>query len=76
MKVYAFKYCDCIFESAWATISIHLDRKNAKKALWEHMKVSFREHKEYKKYCLKEGNDRPNFGWHQDWHIGEMEIQP
>lgn len=76
MKVYAFRYNDCIFESSWATISIHMDRANAKKALWEHMKESFLGHREYKKYCSEIGLDRQQFGWRQDWHIAELEIQP
>jgi len=34
MVVYEFCYCDCIYESAAATVSIHLSKKGA----WEAMK--------------------------------------
>lgn len=36
MIIYEATYCDCIHESAYATISVHRTREGAEKAIAEH----------------------------------------
>ena len=36
MKIYEFLYCPCIYESAWAIVSLHKTKERAKKALKKH----------------------------------------
>jgi len=38
MKVYEFLYCGCIFESSYATVSIHKTKQGAYKAMRDTIK--------------------------------------
>ncbi|MGJ8513121.1 hypothetical protein [Carnimonas bestiolae] len=43
MKVYAVKYCDCIYESAFETVSIHLTMLGAAKSMNKLKRKKFNE---------------------------------
>ncbi len=65
MKVYAALYCSCTEESAYETLSLHMTKEGAEKAVEEH------------KAKVKEFNERFMEVWDafQDWDVQEMEVQ-
>ncbi len=70
--IYEFLYCDCIHESTYATISIHLTPKGAYNAMKNYITEEF-----------NEWRDRPNFYRksfkafvHQGYCIRKREILP
>ena len=72
MKAYLAKYNDNIFESSSATLSVHLSKEGAEKAVHEHKD---------KKYKEWEGMDEDfkedfEFGWDKSWGVQEIEILP
>ena len=70
--LYQFLYCDCIHESAWATISIHRSREGAVNAMEEH---KAEEKKKWEEYADTEERKKEfPFGQHEDWSIGEIEL--
>ena len=36
-SVFAFEYCDCVYESAFHVVSLHTTKRNAFKALRKHL---------------------------------------
>jgi len=73
MKVYAFLYNPCIYESGFVTISLHKTRKCAEMAMEFHHAEKEKEHWE----IYNKPNDYyPHpFGEHEAWKVEEMEIQ-
>lgn len=72
MKAYLAQYNDCIYESSFATLSVHLSKEGAEKAVQEHKD---------KKYKEWEGMDEDfkedfEFGWDKSWDVQEIEILP
>jgi len=75
LTVYAFKFCDCVFESGFVTQSLHATKRGAYRAmnayLWER-------HQDYR----NSGNTRAllGAGWkpleHADWRVVPVEILP
>ena len=72
MKVYAFLYNSCIYESAHATMSLHKTRKGAEMAMEFHKAEKEKEHWEI--YNKPEDCDTNPFGEHEDWRVEEMEV--
>jgi len=71
MKVFAFLYNDCIYESAEATVSLHLTRKGAQSALRKH---KAKKKKEWKEIYSGDFEAISPFGTHEWWGVCEMEI--
>lgn len=73
-KLWAFYYCSCIYESSYATMSLHKTKEGAKKAMKKHKKQEKK--KFYKMFINKEEALKRGlkFGQHEDWNIGEIEI--
>lgn len=75
MKVYAFKYCPCIHESAWATISLHKSLKGAEIAMEFHKNEALKEHEDYLSRLDEEGRQWAEpFGEYERWEVKELEI--
>lgn len=71
--IYAFNYCPCIHESAWATISLHYSEEGAIKAMNEH-KEEKRE--EFDDMYKEEEELSFEFGTFEDWYVGPVPILP
>ena len=61
MRVFAFEYCSCIYESAFGIESMHTTKKGAYKAMrkfllkeWEKFKESDLYEKDFRRQCLKD----------------------
>lgn len=79
MKVFAFLYNDCIFESSSRTMSLHRSRKGAVQALNKHKADAMADHELHVAELRAEhGEDYPlpNFGFDKRWDIGIFEILP
>jgi hypothetical protein len=76
--IYAFKYCSCIWESEFATISLHYTKKGATGAMKEHKKKKLEEYNKMCKDMEKLGRSKfvPEFGIMEAWHVGKVEILP
>ncbi len=72
--VFAFMYCPCVHESAWATVSLHRTRKGAEIAMEFHKAEALKEFnsdytaEEIEKLGFK-------FGQFEDWCVEELEIE-
>lgn len=67
--VYAFKYCPCIYESAYGTISLHATKKGAEIAMEFHKNEALEDHKRIY------GDDEDfEFGQFEHWVVDEVEI--
>lgn len=75
MKVYEALYCGCIHESSYATISLHLSKEGAEKAIKKHRLEELKKQKQiYKSLEIKQTNKE--LLQHQDWFVKETEILP
>lgn len=76
MIVYAFRYNSCIYESSWATISLHYTKAGAYKALRAHRRMAFEEWKRVyaDEDLCDELNDIRNFWSMLDWYVAEVEV--
>ena len=72
MKVYLAQYNNCIFESSFATLSIHFSKEGAEKVVQEH------KDKEYKKWESMDDDYKEDceFGWDEEWDVKEIEVLP
>ena len=71
--VYAFLYNSCIYESSWATVSLHYSKECAEKAMQEHKQ------KELDKFNEMYANDNElgfKFGEYEDWCVQPIEVLP
>ena len=73
MKVYAFLYNSCIYESAYATMSLHKTRKGAEMAMAFHKAEKEKEHWDI--YNRPDDYYTSPFGEHEDWRVEEIEVQ-
>lgn len=71
--LYAFRYCPCIHESGWVTISLHSTYKGAETALNEH---KMEELKKWNEMFEFDNEISFKFGDTEDWDITEIEILP
>lgn len=73
-KVYTFDYCDCIYESAFYTVSLHRTKKGAEMAMEYHKAEKLKEFNDlYDKSTQKEYGFK--FGQMESWRVSEMDIQ-
>ena len=68
-KVFAFQFCDCIYESAYATISLHRTRKGAEDAERKYRDEFLKGYYKYRKFDLE---DDPF--WDKGFAIEELKI--
>lgn len=72
--LYAFLYNSCIYESSWATISLHYSKEGAEKAMQEHEQKAL---DEFNEIYNDDGYDFGfKFGEHEDWRVEEINILP
>ena len=78
MKLFAFNYCDCIYESSYATVSLHISREGAEAAMNEHIRIAKEEYDEYTQWHKDEMNCNPQhkFGWSKAWSVDEVDVLP
>lgn len=79
--LYEFLYNSCIYESSWATVSLHYTMEGAEKAMNEHKDKAYKEWLEYNEECIKSDPEfyakYPNkFGEHEDWCVKTIEVLP
>lgn len=68
--VYAFQYCPCTYESAFATMSIHRTYKSAYKRMKIHKLELFEEWMNQSRWSKK----RFKFGWSEKWAVKKIKI--
>jgi hypothetical protein len=68
--VYAFMYCDCVFESSFATISLHRSKEGAEKAMEAHRAKK----KEWHDKMYADEDEDFKFGEFEDWTVEPLEI--
>jgi hypothetical protein len=71
MEIYEFLHTDCIYESAYRTVSVHRTKKGAYKAMRAFLE---REYTEWRDNNILLGKDPHKFGVHEDWKIGTIEL--
>ena len=75
MKIYEFLYCECVWESSSASMSLHRTKKGAYMAMRKHL---MQEYERWQNMRTKYGKDKisgiDKFGQHQMWHVGEQEL--
>lgn len=73
MKVYHALYCCNIWESSYATISVHRTKRGAKRAVEVHKAFLAKEFRE------THGNEKTSFGHtydsHKEWRVVEKELK-
>jgi len=73
MKIYAAMYNECIHESAYGVLSLHETKKGAE------ITIAFHKENERKKwmkiYSTKKEQKHMPFGQHEDWCVGEYDLQ-
>jgi hypothetical protein len=72
MKVYLAKYNDCTFESTSRTLSVHLSREGAEKAVQQH------KDEVYKEWDKLDDDDKEDFSfdWDKSWGVSEVDVLP
>jgi hypothetical protein len=88
MKIYEFLYCSSVFESAYASISLHKTKRGAWKAMnkwlneryWREWDIRMKIGKE-KPYFYKDEQGKQKYllgvwrcGVHEAWTIGEQDL--
>lgn len=74
MTVYAFEWCDCIYESAFAAVSLHMTKLGAYRAMKARI---FNEWEEDRQLNWRSGLMRRVKPLdHKAWRITSMEVQP
>ena len=70
-KVYSFQYTYCIYESAFATISLHKTAKGAYNAMKKHI---LKEYKDWREEGIRYGKQTFKHGQYEDWRIVAIPI--
>jgi hypothetical protein len=72
MKVFLAKHNDNIFESTSRTISVHLSREGAEKAIQQH------KDEVYKEWEKLDDDDKEDFSfdWDKSWGVSEVDVLP
>lgn len=74
MIIYEFLYCSSIYESTYASVSLHRTKEGAEKAMKKH---KAKERKKWNKLYKNEPEfikETLKFGQYQDWTIGEQKL--
>ncbi len=75
MKVYEFIYCDCIYESAYATVSMHKTLAGAYKSMRSNL---LKEYDDWYNNRIMFGKDRDRtdkFGIFSRWSVRDTILQ-
>lgn len=72
MKVYAFEYTHCIFDSAFWTVSVHRTKAGAYKAMMKHKNDCWYADR---KMAFRDAESVAQIGWMERWQIREWEVQ-
>lgn len=76
MVVYKFLYCSCIYESSFATVSIHKSKKGAYKAM---RKFILDEYTSWYDNRIKYGKFKclgiSKFGESQAWYVEQQKLE-
>lgn len=72
MKIYAFKYTSCIYESAFETISLHKSKETAEVAMNKYVAKRRKEHDSLWKG--DEDGDEYKLEDFEAWEVQEMEV--
>lgn len=81
VKLYKALYCGCVHESSYDTISVHLTKEGAEKAIQEHrlnLKNRFINIYGDDKYMIMEGDPAQGYVmWdeYEDWSIEEIKLK-
>lgn len=70
-KVWAFEYCDCVYESTFSTMSLHRTAKGAYRAMRDFI---LKEYESWRDSGLKYGKQRFKHGFAEDWRVVSVEI--
>jgi hypothetical protein len=73
MKVFEALYNPMTEESSYGTISIHLSREGAERAIAEHKE---KKKKEWESFYLDKDEEPYSFGTFEDWSVNEVEVLP
>lgn len=78
MKVYAAQYSDCIYESDFGTLSLHLTPEGANAAIKTDQATRFYMSDEEKQELLRYGANIETFGQqkYQQYRVEEFEVLP
>ena len=71
-EVYSFQYCSCIYESAFATISLHRTKKGAYKSMREYIES---EYAKWRDDGCRYGKQNFKHGFQEAWRIMAIPIQ-
>ena len=71
-EVYSFQYCECIYESAFATMSLHKTKKGAYKAMRAFIE---KDYEQWREDGCRYGKQIFKHGVHEDWIIVAIPIQ-
>jgi hypothetical protein len=76
--LYTFLYCDCIYESSYATISTHYSMQGAYKAMRTFL---LKQYEEWYNNRIIYGKGRnphsvDKFGRHEAWTVGTIQVLP
>lgn len=72
MIVYAFKWCDCVYESGSSVVSLHTTKKGAFKAMTAYANKRWQEERDSD---LRYGYSSDIPLVHQRWCIAEYEVE-
>ena len=70
-EVYSFQYCGCIYESAFATISLHRTKKGAYNSMRNYIE---KDYAEWRDNGCRYGKQYFKHGVHEDWRIVAIPI--
>ena len=71
--LYAFRYNECVYESSWATISLHYSKEGAEKAMNDHKTEAKREFDE----SYADDNEYGFvFGNMENWCVVPVKVMP
>ncbi len=73
MKIYEFLYCGCIYESSYATVSLHRTKLGAYKAMRKHRLDTFNEW--YNSRIIYGKSSRFAYDFAQGWALGEQTLE-
>ena len=73
VSLYAFRYCPCIFESGFITVSIHKTIAGAEKAMQDHKQKAL---DEFNEIYANDNEFGFVFGKHEDWCVQPVEVLP
>jgi len=75
MQIFRFKYNDCIYESAMATISLHRTKKGAYNAMRNYLETDYAQWYNERILYGKERRWTDKYGMHCAWGVDSIELK-